>query len=421
MPENSKRSIESTARSIFGEEDEASVRRWVEYWEATRRRTEDLLAAYQKVIPIDFENRDLLDIGCGTGAMGEFIDEPTARYFGADYHRHVLQFARSGPRRRYLQCSAVRLPFADNSFDLVFAFDVIEHLVGGRSWQLEFLRELKRVLRPLGLILLTTPNFYYPYDAHTELYGPQFLPRFLRNPLIERLRPGFIKEHHSFDAIRLVTPRFLRRAIKQSGLACLHELPCGLDRRQFWKQHPLWGWLTWLGLGWYPHAEFWPILVHQQDRSRLRLKLRSGWFYEQNQSGDGAARDFQRRIDFDREPFGRQLGRGWYWHERDRSGFRWTSGSSICYLQSRCPVRFLRIEGFSPFRNELEVLVDGLRVGHHKVEAGREFRLCYLLPFTRSDRRIFEVELVCAHTSRSETAEDERELGVMIFALELDS
>ncbi|GAB4250964.1 MAG: hypothetical protein Kow00109_26780 [Acidobacteriota bacterium] len=430
--------LAQTAAGIFTSPDDPACRRWVEYWRESRRRSAQLLAQFEAAALLEITGRRVLDLGCGTGALASVLenrkvfhytgpgtlaavleDQRPALYVGLDYHRHVLQFARPAPGRSFIQGSGPHLPFPDRSFDLICAFDVIEHLVGGRPWQLRFLQEVKRVLAPLGMVLLTTPNFWYPYDAHSDLWGPQFLPTFLADRYIARRNPGFLDEHKSFANIPLLGPRALRRLIEEAGLASLTELPCCLDRDEFRRLHPLYGWLPSWGLGWLLHAEFWPILVHREERDRLRRKLRKFWSYEHAQPAPEPVTEFAPVIDFERGYFNPQLGDGWYWYERESRAFRWIGGKATCWLQTREPAFFLVVEGYAPWENRLRFFVDGWWVGEKRVPAGRSFEAAYLLPFPETAGRIFEVAIECSETRHPESAGDQRSLGVMLFSVGL--
>jgi ubiquinone/menaquinone biosynthesis C-methylase UbiE len=99
--------------------------------------------------------REVLDVGCGTGALlrraaGRF---PAAELVGVDIADQMIEQARTrepaGSRARFLCASAARLPFDDNSFDLVvstLSFGFWPHAAG--------LAEIRRVLAPGGHAVL---------------------------------------------------------------------------------------------------------------------------------------------------------------------------------------------------------------------------------------------------------------------------
>lgn len=99
---------------------------------------------------------DLLDVGCGDGDVTAEIRSLTgARVTGVD----VSEVAVESSKRRGLEAYCVNvndnaLPFDDESFDVVYLAEVIEHLVRPDH----ALREIRRVLRPGGHLIVSTPN-----------------------------------------------------------------------------------------------------------------------------------------------------------------------------------------------------------------------------------------------------------------------
>ncbi|BAU42079.1 class I SAM-dependent methyltransferase [Leptolyngbya sp. O-77] len=76
------------------------------------------------------------------------------------------------PGLTFVQANALDLPFADQSFDLVVSFAVIEH-VGSRAQQRAFVQELCRVGKQ---VYIATPNRWYPVEFHTILPLIHWLP-----------------------------------------------------------------------------------------------------------------------------------------------------------------------------------------------------------------------------------------------------
>jgi ubiquinone/menaquinone biosynthesis C-methylase UbiE len=112
----------------------------------------------------------ILDIGCGTGYGTSELAQCGLSAVGIDIAPEAVAYARahySQPNLRYVAASATALPFADSTFDLVTGFEVIEHLSEWRG----LLAEARRVLRPEGVFLVSTPNKVY-YAESRGAEGP---------------------------------------------------------------------------------------------------------------------------------------------------------------------------------------------------------------------------------------------------------
>ena len=115
------------------------------------------------------EHARVLDAGCGSG-YGSAEMASASAVVGIDISGDAVRHARREFRRpntSFLQASCESLPFAEASFDLVTAFEVIEHLAGWR----ELLIESCRVLRPSGILLVSTPNKDWYTESRAEA-GP---------------------------------------------------------------------------------------------------------------------------------------------------------------------------------------------------------------------------------------------------------
>ena len=99
-----------------------------------------------------------LDLGCNNGYNTILIKQNfnVSNVFGVDFNQgQALKIARNrGLNVCEVDLSESQLPFNDNYFDLVTAFEVIEHLRNPDN----MLKEVHRVLRPNGLFIISTPN-----------------------------------------------------------------------------------------------------------------------------------------------------------------------------------------------------------------------------------------------------------------------
>lgn len=94
----------------------------------------------------------LADIGCGTGNLSRVVGERFARIIGVDVVRYPDLPSRVDFRRGDLDCD--RLPLADGEADAAVAVETIEHLENPRA----LMRDLTRIVRRGGCIVVTTPN-----------------------------------------------------------------------------------------------------------------------------------------------------------------------------------------------------------------------------------------------------------------------
>ena len=127
----------------------------------------------------------IIDVGSGGGAVAQALME-----FGSvtacDIDVRCAASVARRPGMSFAYGTAEAIPFADGSFDLVTAFDVLEHL----DDDVRALREMARVVRPGGLIALTVPAYSWMWGRQDEI------------------------SHHR----RRYTRRALRQAITAAGL-----------------------------------------------------------------------------------------------------------------------------------------------------------------------------------------------------------
>lgn len=96
---------------------------------------------------------DVLEIGTGAGYGIEVVAPQARRFVTVDKHIPAPELLRL-PNVEFRQAVVPPLPFANESFDCVISFQVIEHI----RRDADFVREVSRVLRPGGRFILTTPN-----------------------------------------------------------------------------------------------------------------------------------------------------------------------------------------------------------------------------------------------------------------------
>ena len=114
----------------------------------------DVERSYQAFLDFSKHNKLLtLDIGCGEGRKSSIFTQLASDIVGLDISLEELGEARKRGIKVML-ADALHLPFRDNCFEAVLCFHVIEHL----RKSAQALKEIRRILKNSGLLLLTTPN-----------------------------------------------------------------------------------------------------------------------------------------------------------------------------------------------------------------------------------------------------------------------
>jgi ubiquinone/menaquinone biosynthesis C-methylase UbiE len=153
-------------------------------------------ARYQQIldnIP-QVEGLKILDIGCGSGTLLYLIQQknPDAQLTGIDLDQDSLAIARKKVKAKLIKTSATKLPFKAGSFDYVVSAEVIEHLDKPKK----MLSEIKRVLQPLGTVLITTPVKHTPHPKD-KLHVQEFTPKQLSKLLSQYFNHVVISFSHS--------------------------------------------------------------------------------------------------------------------------------------------------------------------------------------------------------------------------------
>jgi GT2 family glycosyltransferase/ubiquinone/menaquinone biosynthesis C-methylase UbiE len=145
------------------------------------------------------EGKDVLDVASGEGYGSAMLSARAKSVRGVDISREAVKHATDlyvgGKDLGYVQGSAAAIPFADDSFDLVVSFETIEHLLEQR----EMMAEIRRVLRPQGILVMSSPN----KEVYSDKAG------YHNDFHVKELYLGEFREllHEQFPAVRIVGHR----------------------------------------------------------------------------------------------------------------------------------------------------------------------------------------------------------------------
>ena len=218
------------------DEPNRTIRRYE--WHGVTRLVERLLGGVDGVRWLDF--------GCGNGGLVRYVREHTkAEAYG--FEEGSIVAAARGLGIPVLSSEALG---AQPGFDVVTAIEVIEHTFD----PLAELRRIRGLLRPGGLLFLTTGNAA-PFASALERWSyivPEihvsfFEPDTLRRALVESgFQPGDIPPGDGFDEVlkfKVLKNLRLRRRTTLTDLIPARPLAAVVDRRVRLRQHPL-GWAT---------------------------------------------------------------------------------------------------------------------------------------------------------------------------------
>jgi ubiquinone/menaquinone biosynthesis C-methylase UbiE len=174
------------------------------WWHRSKRKIcLELIQEYSKK-----KNLRILDIGCGTGKNVEAFSS-LGEVWGLDNSKEAIMFCKKRGLKNLKLGNLDKTGFKDGYFDVVTMLDVLEHLED----QDKALNEIKRILRPNGILIITVPAFSWLWSQwdvvlhHKRRYSNNLLHKVVTRNGLEVLKLSYL---YSF----LVLPSLIIRVIK---------------------------------------------------------------------------------------------------------------------------------------------------------------------------------------------------------------
>lgn len=119
---------------------------------------------WEELIPLldnNIKKGDIvLDLGCGNGRYYDYLKKKEANYVGIDNSEKLIEIAgKKHPLADFRTGDALNLPFKDDYFDKIIAVAVLHH-IPSEEFRLRFLKEIKRVLKDNGVVIITVWKFH---------------------------------------------------------------------------------------------------------------------------------------------------------------------------------------------------------------------------------------------------------------------
>jgi SAM-dependent methyltransferase len=179
------------------------------FWVRTRnrilRRVFDRFADRSRML-------DVLEIGCGNGGVIDALRHiPNLRLTGSEIYLQGLRYARAKiPDVEFIQLDATDIPFRD-AFDVVGAFDVLEHIDGDEL----VMRQVRLALVPDGLFMITVPQYQWMWSALDDLVHHK--RRYARRDLEAKLRRAGFDVIYSTSFVTTLFPLMLLSRLRDRG------------------------------------------------------------------------------------------------------------------------------------------------------------------------------------------------------------
>ncbi|MEM2195279.1 MAG: class I SAM-dependent methyltransferase [Candidatus Methanomethylicia archaeon] len=118
---------------------------------------------YGILLNLGTRNDRLLEVGCGVGHTSNKLSKLT-EVVGVDLSEKAIEIASKSSRAYFVRADIQILPFRDNSFKYAVAKDVLEHVLDDDS----ALRELNRVCKDNGILIIYVPHVLHPVNFSAE-------------------------------------------------------------------------------------------------------------------------------------------------------------------------------------------------------------------------------------------------------------
>lgn len=179
-------------------------------WRAGQERRLQMIARWAKL-----QNAFVLDHG---GGNGMYASQVRRRYtdhvevFDIELER-ALEARTEIPHA--LVAAAEHLPYPTNYFDTILSNEVLEHTANDR----QSVREMTRVLKPGGRMVIFAPNRWYPFETHGHYWRGKY--HFGNTPLINYL-PDVLRNRLA-PHVRVYTSRGIRRLFDELPIRVIHH------------------------------------------------------------------------------------------------------------------------------------------------------------------------------------------------------
>ncbi len=200
---------------------------------------DQVVEMYQQVFDhykIPFKG-NILDAGCSMGGLLFSLRKIKSFSFigGFDIDATAIKMANSYKEINGVgnieikNGSALKIPFASNTFDIIIFKDIAEHLENQENLK-KALSECYRTLKKGGILFLEAPNYYFPYEPHLKMIK---LPYYSSKKSVRLLSKLFKRNSEFVDQLNFTTPKLIKKLLKKEKFVDIIDIYD--DYRVEWK------------------------------------------------------------------------------------------------------------------------------------------------------------------------------------------
>jgi len=179
--------------------------------ETREKKAKTIVAVFRDYFRSDFKSFSVLDVGCSTGFIANYLATCFGKVIGIDIDEAAVDFAKrqfDKDNLEFVKINSQKIKFSDNEFDAVICAHIYEHVPDA----VKLLDEIFRVLKPGGVCYFAAGNRINFIEPHYHLAFLSVLPRPLAHVYIRAFRKSefYYEKHLTYWGLKRLVCQFER-------------------------------------------------------------------------------------------------------------------------------------------------------------------------------------------------------------------
>ncbi|UCE55995.1 MAG: class I SAM-dependent methyltransferase [Desulfobacterales bacterium] len=179
--------------------------------EAREKKAATIVAVFKDYFKADLKSFSVLDVGCSTGFITNYLSNFFGRVLGIDIDEPAIDFAKrqfGKDNLEFVKSDSQKMEFSENTFDAVICAHIYEHVPDASR----LLGEIFRVLKPGGVCYFAAGNRINVMESHYNLPFLSMLPRPLAHIYVRASRKSkfYYEKHLTYWSLKRLVCKFER-------------------------------------------------------------------------------------------------------------------------------------------------------------------------------------------------------------------